>query len=94
VIWFVYILQSEPKGTLYTGMTSDPESRLRKHNGLYKGGAKATRSGRPWRLVYVEELPDKSSALRREAAIKRLGHKAKLDIVERNSLSDPEVENR
>ena len=36
-----------------------------------------TRSRRPARLVYVEELPDKSAALKRERAIKALSHPKK-----------------
>jgi len=90
--WFVYIIQSKPNGTLYTGVAIDPDSRLRKHNGYLKGGAKATRSGRPWMIIYVEPAEDKPAALRREAAIKKLNRKAKLTLVEEYWLGGTEIE--
>jgi len=92
MMWFVYIIQSKPKGKLYTGIALDPDSRLRKHNGHVKGGAKATSSGRPWLIVYVEPTEDRSAALRREAAIKKLDRKAKLTLIEEYRGSGPKVE--
>lgn len=79
--WFVYIIQSEPNGTLYTGVALDPDDRLRKHNGIVKGGAKATRPGRPWVIVYVEKCSNKPAALRREAEIKKLSRAQKLALI-------------
>jgi structure-specific endonuclease subunit SLX1 len=48
----VYILQSvsNPRRT-YVGVTNDRVQRLRRHNGLITGGAKATSSDRPWKMV-------------------------------------------
>ena len=67
--FYCYILECSD-GTYYTGWSTDPERRLRQHN---RGtGARYTRSRRPVRLVYMEELPDKSAALKRERAIKAL----------------------
>ena len=40
-------------------------------------GARYTRTHRPVRLVYVEPQPDRAAAMRREIAIKRLGHDQK-----------------
>ena len=57
-------------GTYYTGWSTDPERRVRQHNS--GKGARYTRSRRPVRLVYVEECPDKSAALKRERVIKAL----------------------
>ena len=48
--WFVYMLENGAKTKFYTGMTNDLERRVGEHNGV--GGAKATRPGRPWTLVY------------------------------------------
>jgi len=59
--FYCYILECSD-GTYYTGWSADPERRLREHN--CGKGARYTRSRRPVRLVYVEELPDKSSALK------------------------------
>ena len=65
--FYCYILECSD-GTYYTGWSTDPERRLTQHN---RGtGARYTRSRRPVRLVYMEELPDKGAALKRERAIK------------------------
>lgn len=57
-------------GSLYTGWTTDVEERIKMHNS--GRGAKYTRSRLPVRLVYWERLSDKSEALKRECAIKKL----------------------
>ena len=77
--WFVYILRCGD-GTLYTGYTDCVERRLSVHQS--GKGAKYTRSRLPVTLVYREELPDKSGALRREAAIKKLSRTQKLALIE------------
>ena len=72
--WMVYLARCRD-GTLYTGITTDPERRLREHNrGL--GGA-YTRSRLPVALVYRELAASRSQALRREHAIKSLPRAAK-----------------
>jgi putative endonuclease len=77
--WFVYVLYSVANGRLYTGIALDPRARLEKHNA--GKGAKNTRYGRPWLLVYVEKKDSKGEALKREYAIKQMGRKAKLVLV-------------
>ncbi len=72
--WFLYLLRCRD-GSLYTGVTTDVPRRLRQH-GEGRGGA-YTRSRRPVRLFYQEIQPDRSSALRREAQVKRLPPAAK-----------------
>ncbi len=75
---FVYMLRCADD-TLYTGWTKDLEKRAAAHS---EGrGAKYTRSRRPLTLVYAEECADKSAALRREAAIKRLSRAEKLRLI-------------
>ena len=64
---YVYILQSELDGTYYVGSTENLDDRMARHN---QGRSKYTRSKRPWQLVYSEELPDRSTAVRRENEIK------------------------
>lgn len=78
--YWVYILRCAD-GTLYTGCTNDLSRRLAAHNA--GKGAKYTRSRRPVELVYREEFPDKSAALRREAAIKGLSRGEKLALIQR-----------
>ena len=75
---WVYILRCQD-GTLYTGYTTDPTRRLKVHQS--GKGAKYTRSRLPVELIYQEKLPDKSSALQREAAIKTLSRAEKLTLI-------------
>lgn len=65
---FVYMLYSPSTKRTYTGYTNKiPTHRLRKHNGEIQGGAKATKRGRPWVLVfYLEGFPSQVEALRFE----------------------------
>jgi putative endonuclease len=75
--YFCYILECSD-GTLYTGWTVNVEKRLIQHN---KGlGARYTRTRLPVKVVYVEEQPDKITALKRERAIKALPRKKKLEL--------------
>lgn len=62
-------------GSLYTGVARDLAVRIADHN---RGtGARYTRGRRPVTVVYSETAPDRSTAQRREAAIKRLTRRAK-----------------
>ena len=67
--WYVYMVRCRDN-SLYTGYTDDPERRLAVHNA--GKGAKYTKSRLPVTLVYREACPDKSTALKREYALKRL----------------------
>lgn len=78
--WFVYMLRCRD-GSLYTGYTDDIERRFSVHQS--GKGAKYTRSRLPVELVYQESLPDKSAALKREAAIKKLSRQQKLQLIEK-----------
>jgi putative endonuclease len=70
--YFIYILQSEKDGSYYVGSTQDLDSRLERHN---QGRSQYTKSKRPWKLMYCEEHPDRSSAVKRENEIKRRKNK-------------------
>lgn len=77
--FYCYIVECAD-GTFYTGWSTDPQRRLRQHN---RGrGARYTRTHRPVRLVYVEECPDRRSAMQRELAIKALPRRKKQKLVE------------
>ncbi len=67
--WMVYMIVSD-EGSLYTGITTDIERRWQQH--LDGRGARHFRSRRPRAVVYLEAGHDRSSAARREIAIKRL----------------------
>lgn len=70
----VYMLRCKD-GSLYTGWTNNFEKRLEAHN--CGKGAKYTRGRGPVIPVYLEYLPDKISATKREAEIKKLPLKKK-----------------
>ena len=74
---FVYMLRCAD-GSLYTGSTTDLDRRLAAHQS--GRGAKYTRSHGPVEVVYREACADRSAALRREAAIKRLTRSEKLAL--------------
>lgn len=78
-MYWVYILRCAD-GTLYTGTTDDVERRAAVHNS--GKGAKYTRGRTPVTVVYREACPDKSAALRREWAVKRMSRAEKLRLIE------------
>ncbi len=77
--WFVYILSCADH-SLYTGITTDIERRLKEHNNSTKG-AKYTRGRRPVTLAYSERCDNRSDASKREAAIKKLPLAEKQDLI-------------
>jgi uncharacterized protein (TIGR02453 family) len=76
--WHVYVARCGD-GTLYTGITTDPARREAAHNA--GRGAGYTRARRPVRLIHLEQAADRSAALRREVAIKRLSRRLKEQLV-------------
>jgi len=73
----VYLLRCRD-GSLYAGVTNDLPRRLASHE---TGRASAyTRARRPLTLAYQESVPDRSAALKREAAIRRLTRAEKLAL--------------
>jgi putative endonuclease len=77
---YCYIVECSD-GTFYTGWTTDPERRVKTHNA--GRGAKYTRMRRPVTLIYVEEHPDRTSAMKRERAIKALSRERKMKLIKR-----------
>ena len=75
---FVYMVECADQ-TLYTGWTTNIERRLKDHNA--GRGAKYTRERGPVRLVYVEELPNRRAAMKRELEIKRMRRAKKLALI-------------
>lgn len=78
-MYFVYILKCSDK-SLYIGSTNDIEKRLFQHNNS-KNGAHYTKIRRPVKMVYSEECKDFGTARSREAELKRLTRKQKLDLI-------------
>lgn len=71
--WRLYVLLSHCGRRTYAGISLDAERRLEQHNGLRPGGAKATRSGRPWALAAVYgPFATRGEAQKAERRLKRL----------------------
>ena len=83
--FYCYILECSD-GTFYTGWTTDPLRRERQHNA--GRGARYTRTRRPVHLIYVEELPDKVAALKRELAIKAMPRERKARLAQQENSLD------
>jgi putative endonuclease len=78
VNWQVYIILCTDD-SLYTGITNDVARRFNQH--ADKQGAKYFRGRQPKQLVYVETGHDRSSASKRESAIKKLPRLEKLQLL-------------
>jgi putative endonuclease len=77
--WVCYLLRCADD-TLYCGITNDLDRRLAAHNA--GTAAKYTRVRLPVEVVHAEKCADKSAALKREIAIKKMPRAAKLALVE------------
>jgi len=77
--WFVYIIEAE-NGHFYTGITTDLERRFKEHQTKQKG-ARFFHTSDAKQFVYHEQHPDRSSASKREAAIKKLSRQAKISLI-------------
>ena len=76
--WYIYIIECKDL-LLYTGITKDLKRRVKQHNS--GNGGKFTKYRAPVKLMYNEKARNRSSALKREAAIKRLPRKNKLELI-------------
>ena len=76
--WFLYILRCGD-GSLYTGVTTDMDRRLKMHQ---EGKAsRYTRTHQPVTLVYREACGSRSRALVRECAVKALTREDKERLI-------------
>jgi putative endonuclease len=79
----VYILTSKPYGTLYIGVTSDLLNRMQQHR--EGSGSKFAKKYGVTRLVYFEEYPLYTDAIRRETNLKRWKRAWKLELIEKHN---------
>ncbi len=78
---YIYILRCADD-SLYCGYATDVIRREQEHNGEGKvAGAKYTQGRRPVRVVYTESFQNRSEAQKREAQIKSLPRKKKLELI-------------
>ncbi|HHX81909.1 MAG TPA: GIY-YIG nuclease family protein [Pseudomonadaceae bacterium] len=90
--WWVYMLRTA-EGHLYTGISTDPLRRLAQH-ASGKRGARSLRGRGPLQLVWIEAAADRSTASRREAALKKLDKTAKERLVASGSTGGISMDDR
>lgn len=83
--WHFYLARCSD-GSLYAGIAVDPVKRMEVHNA--GKGARYTRSRMPIVMVYSETLPDQSSALKREAEVRKWSRKKKEELIARKASED------
>ena len=78
--YYVYILASKKRGTLYIGVTNDLIKRAFEHkNDLVEG---FTKKYGVHHLVYFEQTSDINSAITREKQIKKWRRQWKIELIE------------
>ncbi|OQW71811.1 MAG: endonuclease [Proteobacteria bacterium ST_bin11] len=81
--WSVYIIECDD-GSFYTGISTDVHRRFLQHGAGQ--GAKYFRARRPLKVIYAESGHTRSSASRREAAIKTLSRVEKMELIVSESV--------
>ena len=84
--WSVYMVRCLD-GSLYTGIAKDVSRRVSEHNSDDALAANYTRSRRPVILVYQERQRTRSSASKREYAIKQMSRQEKLALIDAANLT-------
>jgi putative endonuclease len=80
-MYYVYLLECSDQ-SIYTGITTDIDRRLKEHQEAKTGkGANYTSAKGAVKIVYSEEHPDRSSATKREAEIKKMSRQEKLELI-------------
>lgn len=77
---YVYILKCTG-GSLYTGITSDMEKRIKQHLGMIRGGAKYTRAHPVEKIAALFETSSDTAARKLEYAVKQLSRSVKEKII-------------
>ena len=81
--WFVYIIRSDDD-SLYTGVTTDVARRFDEHADGPRG-ARYFNGRKPVEIVYIEQGHSRSSALQREAEIKKMSRQEKIEMLKSRS---------
>jgi putative endonuclease len=84
--WYIYILKCSDN-SFYTGITTDLEERIKRHNS--GDGARYTRTRKPVRLIYSEGVSSKSEAKRREIEIKSFSKENKERLIKGRGFPSP-----
>lgn len=78
--YFVYLLKCRDE-SIYTGITTDVKRRFAEHRN--KRGGHYTGSHEVQKILYAEEYPTRSAALKREAEIKSWRREKKINLINR-----------
>ena len=81
--YYVYVIQCSSTFKRYTGLSSDPEKRLREHN---SGKSKFTSGYGPWRIIYTEFVGELADARKREMYLKTTAGKKAVKLMLGNTL--------
>ena len=77
--YWMYILASKPRGTLYVGVTNDLVRRIAEHrDGIVPG---FTKTYNVKMLVYFEEHESVLEAIKREKQVKRWARSWKIELI-------------
>jgi putative endonuclease len=85
--WFVYLVRAAD-GSMYCGISTDVERRVREHNEGWRG-AKCLRGKRPVALAWRSAGLTKGGALRTEREVKALSHANKVEIARNWERTEP-----
>jgi putative endonuclease len=81
--YWVYILASKPRGTLYIGVTNGLILRVEQHK--VGRGSSFTRKYKVNRLVWFQEFADVREAIQREKTMKEWPREWKINLIEREN---------
>ena len=81
--YYVYILASGPRGTLYIGVTNDLVRRVHQHRNAFVPGFTAKYGVHL--LVYFEIFDDVLQAIAREKRLKRWQRAWKIELIEKQN---------
>jgi putative endonuclease len=82
-MYYVYLLASHTRGTIYTGMTNDIRRRTFEHREGFSAGF--TKKHRVKRLVHIEIFQDVLDAITREKRIKKWERAWKIELIEKDN---------
>lgn len=79
-MYFVYMIKNE-RDKLYIGVSKNPEERLKTHND--SEGADFTKDSGTFKIVFIEQHPDLSSARQREIQLKKWNRQKKEFLIDK-----------
>jgi predicted GNAT superfamily acetyltransferase/predicted GIY-YIG superfamily endonuclease len=84
--WYLYVVRCQDD-TLYTGIATDIQERVNRHNA--GKGAAYTSTRRPVVLIGAWQMPNRSAAMKAEARFKKLTRSQKLELIsQREAFAD------